>query len=132
MKSEDIERGYLIRRCTLENASPYIGDRYKDLKTVKVFIRITFNSAVLRSPSITECCCTLAPSNKLFLHYACTNPTCTGYGFDLTDVLIEVLNSRNSLEGSISCKGKEDWKYYDSSGCRCDTVLEYRIEPEFE
>lgn len=132
MKREDIERSYMMRRCMLENAASYIGDQYKDLENVKVHVQITFRSAVLPSPSTTQYCRTLDPSNKLYLYYECNNPDCTGYGFDLTDVLRDALNSRQCVEGRMSCSGKEDWKYIDSAGCRCDTVLEYRIEPEFE
>ena len=102
------------------------------MKAVEVRVQITFRSAVTQSPSTKECCRTLGSSNKLFLHYECVNPNCTGYGFDLTEVLRDALNSRKCVEGSMTCSGKEDWKYIDSSGCSCDTVLEYKIEPEFE
>ena len=132
MKREEIERSYLMRRCVLENTASYIGDRYKDLKAVEVRVQITFRSAVTQSPSTKECCRSLGSSNILFLHYECVNPNCTGYGFDLTEVLRDALNSRKCVEGSMTCSGKEDWKYIDSSGCSCDTVLEYKIEPEFE
>lgn len=132
MKREEIERSYFIRRCRLEDTSSYIGDRYNDLKAVEVRVRITFRSAVLTSLHTEEYSRTLGPTDKLYLHYKCVNPDCTGYGFDLTDVLRDALNSRKCVEGSMTCSGKEDWKYIDSSGCSCDAVLEYKIEPEFE
>lgn len=131
MKREEIERSYFIRRSRLEDTSSYIGDRYNDLKAVKVCVQITFRSAVLTSPYTEEYSRTLGPTDKLYLHYKCVNPDCTGYGFDLTDVLRDALNSRKCVEGRMACSGKEDWGYRDSSGCSCDTVLEYKIEPEF-
>lgn len=132
MKREEIERSYFMRRCRLEDTASYIGDRYNDLKAVKIRVQITFRSAVLTFPYTEEYSRTLGPTDKLYLHYKCVNPDCTGYGFDLTDVLRDALNSRKCVEGNMACSGKEDWKYIDSSGCSCDTVLEYRIEPEFE
>ena len=38
----------------LEATSSYIGDRYNDLKAVKVRVQITFRSAVLTSPYTEE------------------------------------------------------------------------------
>ena len=116
----------------LEVTSSYIGDRYNDLKAVTVRVQITFSSAVLTSPHTEEYSRTLGPTDKLYLHYDCVNPDCTGYGFGLTEVLRDALNSRKCVEGRMACSGKEDWGYRDSSGCSCDTVLEYKIEPEFE
>jgi hypothetical protein len=115
----------------LENAASYIGDQYKDIKVVKVTVRITFRSGVLSYPSIQEYSRTLGPGNKLFLHYECVNPNCTGFGFDLSYVIRDALHSRKCVEGRMACSGKEDWKYQNSLGCSCDTVLEYKIEPEF-
>ena len=69
MKREEIERSYFIRRSRLEDTSSYIGDRYNDLKAVKVRVQITFRSAVLTSPYTEEYSHTLGPTDKLYLHY---------------------------------------------------------------
>lgn len=66
------------RRSRLEATSSYIGDGYNELKAVTVRVQITFRSAVLTSPYTEEYSRTLGPTDKLYLHYKCVNPDCTG------------------------------------------------------
>ena len=74
----------------------------------------------------------MRPSDRLYLHYECTNRDCTGNGFYLTRALQKALESRSCIEGEMWCDGKEDWEYIKSSGCSCMTCLKYKIEPQFE
>ena len=131
MKIEELKKQRFIRQLQSESSSRFICDLYKDVKTVKISVQMTFNSAVLRKPCIKELKRNLSPSDRLYLHYECINKDCTSEGFDLPRDLKLALDSRSCIEGNMSCTGKEDWKYFKASGCSCRTSIKYTIEPEF-
>ena len=128
----EFERLRTLRLWRAETTAPFICDVYKDVKEVKLAAEITFNSGVLRHPSVKEWKRTLFPTNRLHLHYKCINMGCTSDGFDLTNALRDALSSRTCVEGEMHCTGKEEWKYETSAGCTCMTTLKYRIEPIFK
>ena len=131
MNVEKLKQARLDRQWRAQATAPFIGDVYKDLKTVWVDVEVTFKNDVLRSPSVKEWGCDLTPSDRLYLHCECTNKDCTGDGFDLTSVLQKALATRLCIEGEMFCNGKEDWKYIRSVGCSCMTCLKYKIDPQF-
>lgn len=111
--------------------SPIIREIAPEVKTISVKVKIVFNTAVVRDPIIKEYQTVLVSQDRYYLHYDCANNTCTGYGFDLTDILRQAIRSKNTISGKINCDGKEDWKYLDSSGCSCQTTLYYEVTPHF-
>lgn len=132
MNKEKFKKQRTLRLWNAETTSLLICDVYKDVKEVKLAAEITFNSGVLRQPSVKEWRRTLTPNDRLHLHHECINKDCTSYGFDLTNALRDALSSRICVEGEMSCTGKEDWKYAKNVGCTCMTTLKYRIEPKFK
>lgn len=132
MNSEGLKKLRFINLCQLQNSASIINDEFKDLRYVNVSVIITFESGVMTNPSVKEYHKTMTSADRLFLHYDCANKDCTGNGFDLTESLRDALNSRMLVEGRMVCKGKEDWKYINSSACSCMTTLVYKIEPIFE
>ena len=132
MDIDKFKQDRFTRQWREQSTAPFIGEVYKKVKAVNIEVEITFKSGVLRNPSINKWRRDLGPSDRLYLHYECTNRDCTGNGFYLTRALQKALESRSCIEGEMWCDGKEDWKYIKSSGCSCMTCLKYKIEPQFE
>lgn len=118
-------------RWEQEYSSLYIKETYSNLRSISISIKIVFESAVLALPVEKEYSRTLTPNDRLFLHYDCLNPGCTGHGFDLTNILRASIERKQCIQGTLFCDGKEDWKYLRASGCSCMTKLFYKIDPEF-
>lgn len=130
MKIEKLKQARSSRSWEMFVNSPTIREFAPDIKTVSVKVQMVFNSAVCE-PIIKEYKRALNPHDKLYLHYDCANNDCTGYGFDLTQILRQAISSRKIIRGKIYCTGKEDWKYLNASGCTCHTTLYYELEPNF-
>lgn len=130
MKNKLKENRFKIR-WEEECSSSYIKDVYSNVRSISVTVRIVFESAVLARPVEKEYLRTLTPNDRLFLHYDCLNPGCTGHGFYLTNILRASIERKQCIQGTLFCDGKEDWKYLRASGCSCMTKLFYKIDPEF-
>ena len=130
MKNKLKENRFKIR-WEEESSSLYIKDVYSNIHSISVNVRIVFESAVLATPVEKEYSRTLTPHDRLFLYYDCLNPDCTGHGFNLTNILRTSIERKQSIQDTLFCDGKEDWKYLHASGCSCMTKLFYKIEPEF-
>lgn len=105
-----------------------ISERYPDINHVDVEITLDFQTWVC-STKPEEHRFTMKPEHKVHLYYDCPNRDCTGSGFDLTSALEESLRSKEIVEGSLRCNGKEDAKYEHASGCSCMTTCTYRYVP---
>ena len=130
MKIEDLKKARNIHNWEMMTHSPIIRELAPEIKTVSVKVKIEFHTAVC-NPIIKEYYRELNSQDRLYLHYDCANNDCTGYGFDLTQILSQAIRTKQVLSGEIYCKGKEDWKYLNASGCSCQTTLYYEIEPHF-
>lgn len=122
MTSEKFKKQRRLRPWDAETTSLLIRDVYKDVTEVKLVSEITFDSAILRQPSIKAWKRTLIPTDRLHLHYECINKDCTSDGCNLTSALIDALSSRTCIEGEMHCTGKEDWKYATDVGCLPSSV----------
>lgn len=130
MKIDDLKQARINHNWEMMTHSPVIREIAPEIKTVSVKVKLVFNTAVC-NPIIKEHNSELSPQDRLYLHYDCANNDCTGYGFDLTQILSQAIRTKQMLSGEMHCEGKEDWKYLNASGCSCQTTLYYEIEPKF-
>lgn len=107
-----------------------LGDVFPDIESVEIRASILFESGVGDGVE-KEYRIVLGRNDKLYAHIPCLNNDCTGYGFDLTDIVRESIRKRESDFGEIECDGKEDWKYYGSSGHTCQSTLSYAVFPQY-
>lgn len=107
-----------------------ISELGSDIEKVEVTITRHFISGVIKTTPETFNM-TLTPNDRAYIHYDCANGDCTGEGFALSNILYESIKTRKELSGKLICKGKEDWKYLNSSGCGCSGWLTYTISPKF-
>lgn len=107
-----------------------LGDIFPDIESVEIRASILFESGVGDGVE-KEYRIVLGRNDKLYAHIPCLNNDCTGYGFDLTDIMRESIRKRESDFGKVECDGKEDWKYYGSSGHTCQSTLNYAVFPQY-
>lgn len=105
-----------------------ISERYPDIDYVDVEVCLDFQTWVCPTKP-EEHTFTMMPDHKVLLYYDCPNRDCTGSGFDLTSVLDECLSSKQVVQGTLCCNGKEDAKYEHASGCSCMTSCTYKLAP---
>lgn len=105
-----------------------ISDRYPDIDHVDVEVCLDFQTWVCPTKPV-EHQFTMMPDHKVHLYYDCPNRDCTGSGFDLTSALDECLRSKQVVQGTRRCNGKEDAKYEHASGCSCMTTCTYKFMP---
>lgn len=109
--------------------APTIQELSSDCKGVELDISLSFVSAFGKSEENIKV--SLNPDNKAYWFHQCLNGDCTGWGFSLTDEIYSAVMSKQILEGTLRCDGKEDWKYVDCNGFSCASECRYRIAPLF-
>lgn len=73
---------------------------------VEIQIKLSFISGVCKNEK--EINRTLDKEDKAYWYHDCLNPDYTGFGFSLTDEIYSAIMSRQIIEGTKRCKGKED------------------------
>lgn len=107
-----------------------LGDVFPDIESVEICTSVLFESGV-GVETEKEYRIVLGRNDKLYVYIPCLNNDCTGFGFDLTDIVRESMRKRESDFGKVECDGKEDWKYYGSSGHTCQSTLDYAVFPQY-
>ena len=114
-----------------KNAKP-LYEEFPDVEYVTIFATMYFASGTgVTEEKEKEYNIRLDKDNMLYVHFPCINDNCTGLGFDVTEDVRSSIRKREEVTNRIQCSGKEDWKYYGSAGCSCDTTLSYVVTPHF-
>lgn len=110
--------------------SRILEDIFPNVESVEICASVLFESGVGDGVE-KEYRIVLGSNDKLYAYVPCPNKDCTGYGFDLTDIVRESIHKRENDFGEIECDGKEDWKYFGSSGHTCQSTLNYTVFPQY-
>ena len=103
-----------------------LSDVFPDVERVEVRASILFEPGAADVVE-KEYCIVLVANDKLYVYVPCPNKDCTGFGFELTDVIRESIRKRENSFGEVTCDEKEDWKYFNSSGHTCQSTLSYAV-----
>jgi hypothetical protein len=113
------ENGFDTESDDKNQAQATISELYPDVGRIILFV--AFEEADSESEPNYQQIIFTAETEAIF-RFDCSRDACVGGGFDLTPVVDEMMNSKESLvHGKLACEGSL------GSGQRCGLQAEYRI-----
>lgn len=129
-EKEHRENRNRLRNMRMQNART-LGEQYPDVEKIEVIAQLTFESDIegMIDKGYKR---TIFPTDYLYVYFPCLNPTCTGYGFDITDCIHDAIRNRKDIDVEhIKCDGVTDWKYLGRSGFLCDSEIAFSVHLQF-